>query len=97
MCDYSGYVDGGEGKWGTACPDGCRLDDERSVPLRPLMHIPNDPDLFAELNVELYERCKTGKILFSHSQGTHDDRFWAVALGNYTAEMEPLISKPLAK
>lgn len=66
MCDYSGYVDGGEGKWQTVCPDGCRLDDERCAPLRPLMHIPYDPDLFAELHVERYELRKTGKILFSH-------------------------------
>ena len=89
LCDYTGYVDGGEGKWQTICPDGCTLDDERSAPLRPLMHIPYDPDLFAELNVERYELRKTGKILFSHPQGTHDDRFWAVALGNYAADKEP--------
>lgn len=67
----------------TTCPDGYRLDDERSAPLQPLMHIPYDPDLFAELNVEQYELRKTGKILFSHLQGTHDDRFWAMfGVGN---------------
>ena len=44
--------------------------------LRPLLHIPYDPDLFAELNVERYELSKSGKILFNHSEGTHDDRFW---------------------
>ena len=30
------------------------------------MHIPYDPDLFAELNFERYELRKTGKILFKH-------------------------------
>ncbi|MHA1972504.1 MAG: hypothetical protein ACTSW1_05915, partial [Candidatus Hodarchaeales archaeon] len=57
--------------------------------LRPLLHIPYHPDLFSELNVERYELSKTGKILFNHPEGTHDDRFWALALATYAVEMEP--------
>jgi len=66
--------------------------------LRPLLHIPYDPDLFAELNVERFELSKTGKILFNHPEGTHDDRFWALALAVYAADMAPPpASRPLAK
>ena len=39
-----------------------------------------------DLNVEKYELTKTGKIIFSHPEGTHDDRFWALALAVYAAE-----------
>jgi len=42
-----------------------------------------------ELNVEKYELTKTGKISFSHPDGTHDDRFWALALAVYAAETAP--------
>ena len=27
--------------------------------------------------------------MFNHPEGTHDDRFWALALGVYAVEMEP--------
>ena len=57
--------------------------------LRPLLQIPYDPDLFHELNVERFELGKTGKILFNHPQGTHDDRFWAVTLAVYSVEQAP--------
>lgn len=45
--------------------------------------IPYHNDLITELNVERFELTKTGKIKFSHPQGTHDDRFWAVTLAVY--------------
>ena len=54
--------------------------------LRPLLHIPFDPDLFHELNLERYGLSKSGKLLFNHPQGTHDDRFWGLALAAYAAE-----------
>jgi len=40
-------------------------------------------DLTAELNVERFELTKTGQIMFSHPEGTHDDILWAVALAVY--------------
>jgi phage FluMu gp28-like protein len=42
-----------------------------------------EPDLIAEINVERYELTKTGQIQFSHPDGTHDDRLWALALAVY--------------
>jgi len=97
-CGWSGYIEDVEGQWRTTCPEGCRRDDSRPVGLRPLLHIPYDPELFAELNVERYELSKSGKLLFNHPEGTHDDRFWALALSVYAAEMAPPPpSKPLAR
>lgn len=43
-------------------------------------HIPYDPELFAELNTLTYNLTKIGKIQYTHQQGTHDDRFWAICL-----------------
>ena len=63
-----------------------------------LLKIPFHRDLLDELNVEKYELTKTGKITFSHSEGTHDDRFWALALAVYAAEKaEPPPSIPIAR
>jgi len=54
--------------------------------------------LYNELNAERYELGKTGKILFNHQEGTHDDRFWALALAVYAAEQaEPPPSRPIAR
>jgi len=52
--------------------------------------IPYDHDLINELNLERFEIAKTGKVHFSHPEGTHDDRFWAVALAAYAARHKPL-------
>ena len=66
--------------------------------LRPFLHLPYDPDLHKELNVERYELGKNGKILFNHPEGTHDDRFWATALAIYAVETAPpLPSKALIR
>ena len=54
-----------------------------------LFHMPFDRETLDELNVEKYELTKTGKISFSHPEGTHDDRFWALALALYAVETEP--------
>ena len=73
-------------------------DEGNLVSLRPLLHIPFDADLFHELNVERYELSKSGKLLFNHPQGTHDDLFWALALAVYAAELaEPTASKQIAR
>jgi hypothetical protein len=43
-----------------------------------------------ELNVEKFELRKDGSIALNHSQGTHDDCFWACCLALYsTVEMKP--------
>lgn len=51
--------------------------------------IPYDSELIAELNVERFELTKEGKTKLFHPMGTHDDRFWAVALAAYAARSQP--------
>lgn len=53
----------------------------------PMM--PFDREILDELNTERYELTKTGKITVSHPEGTHDDRFWSIALAVYAAETAP--------
>lgn len=53
------------------------------------LHIPYDGELIAELNLEQYELTKDGKTKFNHPQGTHDDRFWALALAAYATRTQP--------
>jgi len=60
--------------------------------------MPFDRETLDELNVEKYELTKTGKISFSHPEGTHDDRFWALALAVLAAERSPPPpSRPIAR
>ena len=40
---------------------------------------------------------QTGKIIFNHPQGTHDDRFWALALAAYASEQSKPSSRPIAQ
>ena len=96
ICGWHGYIQTHEDKWRTTCPNNC-LKETTPVTLRPLLHIPYDPELFAELNVERYELSKTGKIHYNHPEGTHDDRFWALALAVYATEMIHPSSKPVAR
>ncbi|MBL7167236.1 hypothetical protein ISS40_01055 [Candidatus Bathyarchaeota archaeon] len=96
-CGWRGYVDGEEEAWMTVCPEGCFNEEGNRVGLRPLLHIPFDPDLFHELNLERYELSKSGKLLFNHPQGTNDDRFWSLALAVYAADQVPPPSKPIAR
>ena len=53
-----------------------------------VFRIPYDPNLIAELNVERFQLLKTGGITLSHSEGTHDDRFWSVALALHSSRVE---------
>ncbi len=62
------------------------------IPYVPARRV-SDVDLTAELNVERWELLKTGHVGFSHPQGTHDDVFWACALGISTAIKTPLPGK----
>jgi phage FluMu gp28-like protein len=50
---------------------------------------PYELDFLQELNVERFELSKSGQILFSHPDGTHDDRFWAFALAVYATKTTP--------
>jgi len=62
-----------------------------------LLRIPYDRQLLDELNVERYQLTKTGHIVFSHPEGTHDDRFWALALAVYAAETRRPSGIPLGR
>jgi len=88
-CGWTGFVDTLLNEWRTKCPDGCETEDRTPESLRPLLHIPFDAELFNDLNVERYELGKTGKIQSHHPTGTHDDRFWALALAVYAVENPP--------
>jgi len=88
ICGWKGHIESVEGEWQTTCPRGCKTEEGNPATLRPRLHIPYDPELFHELNVERYELSKTGKLHFNHPEGTHDDRFWALALAIYAAEQE---------
>jgi len=65
--------------------------------LRNEFKLPYDRALINELNVERYELTKTGKIRFTHPEGSHDDRFWAIALAAYATEKEPKTGPIVAK
>ncbi len=56
--------------------------------------LPYDSELFKELNVERYQLLKTGRTQFSHPDGTHDDRLWALALAVYASRPEIPTYKP---
>jgi phage FluMu gp28-like protein len=53
------------------------------------LHLYYDADLIAEINVERFELSKIGQMMFSHPEGTHDDRLWAVALAVYATKSLP--------
>jgi hypothetical protein len=54
-----------------------------------LFTYPFDVDLCAEINVEHFELTKTGQIMFSHPDGSHDDILWAVALAVFASRTPP--------
>ena len=62
---------------------------------RRQFELPFDMDVQAELNVVQWEQRPGSEIYsFSHPQGSHDDRFWAVALAcvaSTGAEFEPTL------
>jgi len=60
--------------------------------------LPYDQDVQAELNVVQWEQAPGSEVYtFSHPEGSHDDRFWAIALACYACESSPPPSQlPLA-
>lgn len=46
--------------------------------------LPYQLELANELNIERFQLTKAGKIQYSHPDGTHDDRTWAVGLAVYS-------------
>jgi phage FluMu gp28-like protein len=54
--------------------------------------IPYQLELANELNVERFQLTKGGGIQFSHPDGTHDDRLWAIALAVFATKARPVPS-----
>ncbi len=96
-CGWTGCVDTLEEVWRAKCSQVCHSEGD-PVSLMPILHIPLNPELFHELNIERYELGKTGNFIFNHPEGTHDNRSWADALAVYTAEQaQPPPSTPIAR
>jgi phage FluMu gp28-like protein len=66
--------------------------NEIKIPYIPTRKL-QDIDLTAELNIERYELLKTGHLRFSHTDGSHDDVFWSIALAVYGSVQAPLPGK----
>ncbi|MHA1632100.1 MAG: hypothetical protein ACTSXC_04735 [Candidatus Freyarchaeota archaeon] len=67
---------------------------DKSLPpseARRQFELPFDKGVQAELNVEQWEQTPGSEIYtFSHPEGTHDDRFWAICLAVLaTLKQEP--------
>ena len=57
---------------------------------RRRFELPYNRDVQEELNCETWEQKPGTEVYtFSHPEGSHDDRFWAVALAVYATEKEP--------
>ena len=80
VCGWSGYIESLNSDWNTTCPKGCMSELGNHQITVSRFHIPYDPEPFTELNTLTYNLTKIGKIQYTHQQGTHDDRFWAICL-----------------
>lgn len=59
---------------------------------RRRFELPFDQDLQAELNIEQWEQHPGSELYsFSHPEGSHDDRFWAVALAVAAVIKQPVL------
>jgi hypothetical protein len=48
----------------------------------------------AELNVEQWEQSPGSEVYtFSHPEGSHDDRFWAICMAVYASMQAPPLGK----
>lgn len=81
--------------WITTCPQGCTTPQDNPQQLTPQLHLPYDPNLYAELNTVTHELTPGGKIYYNHPEATHDDKFWALALA-ITAATQPTPNRPIA-
>jgi phage FluMu gp28-like protein len=70
-------------------------ESDKSLPVqdaRRRFELPFDQDLQAELNVVQWEQHSGSELYsFSHPEGSHDDRFWAVALAVSAVIKQPVL------
>ena len=58
---------------------------------RRKFELPFDQDVQAELNIEQWEQSPGSEVYtFSHPEGSHDDRFWAICMAVYASMQAPL-------
>lgn len=103
---HGDYLIGDMAEAGVPNPEGVNFTVDSKMEMAQLLkqqmqqgplRVPYDQELLDELNNQRYELTKTGKITFSHPSGTHDDRFWALALAVYAVEREEPVSRPIAR
>ena len=57
---------------------------------RRKFELPFDQDVQAELNIEQWEQSSGSEVYtFSHPEGSHDDRFWAICMAIYACMQAP--------
>lgn len=70
-------------------------ESDRALPVeeaRRKFELPFDQDVQAELNIEQWEQNRGSEVYtFSHPEGSHDDRFWAISLAVYAAVSHPVV------
>ncbi len=68
-------------------------DSDKALPAeqaRRKFELPFDQDVQAELNVEQWEQSPGSEVYtFSHPEGSHDDRFWAMCLAIFASTQSP--------
>jgi phage FluMu gp28-like protein len=65
---------------------------------RRQFELPYDKDVQSELNVVQWEQSKGSELYtFSHPEGSHEDRFWAIALAVLAAAGAPPSSIPVSR
>lgn len=62
----------------------------KQLMMNGLLTFPFDINLTGELNVENFELTKTGQVMFSHPDGTHDDILWSVSLAVFATRAPPV-------
>ena len=60
----------------------------KQLMLNGVLKIPYDPELIAEINVEKFNLTKSGQIVFSHPENSHDDRLWTLALAVWASKKQ---------
>lgn len=58
---------------------------------------PYDPELIEELHGQQYSLTKAGAYVFSHPEGSHDDRFWSLALAVAAAKSQASSGIPVSR
>ena len=69
-----------------------RESDKSLLPVdaRRKFELPFDQDVQAELNIEQWEQSPGSEVYtFSHPEGSHDDRFWAICMAVYAGMHGP--------